>query len=377
MIENLAEKVVNSQIKKPHLYIAVFIIITLVLLPGIFKLFNNVEPSLEKVLPGDIQEIQTMNYMRSQFGADMIYLLVHTENPVFDARNHNFLGYIDILSEKLRLRENIVSVNNAADLVKQSNQGILPDSTLQTKEIIKLNPLSSQYFDPNYQFSIIMVRSDTGASAEVITKVIDSINEDIDSLETINPGSNIQLTGFNAIDKATFEVMMMDFTKITLLSMLLVTIVVLLTFKSFIKGFMPLTVVMFALIWTMGIIGYLNLTITVVTMVAAAMILGLGIDFGIHVVHGYFELRKSRTSRNALKEIMRELLRAMIAASLTTVAGFLALLFGVLPAMKTLGIVLAIGILSTLVGAVVLLPVLIYLYDGKQIFGGKLKWLKQ
>jgi len=40
---------------------------------------------------------------------------------------------------------------------------------------------------------------------------------------------------------------------------------------------------------------------------------------------------------------MNELLRAMIAASLTTMAGFLALLFGVLPAMKVLGIILSIG----------------------------------
>ena len=56
----------------------------------------------------------------------------------------------------------------------------------------------------------------------------------------------------------------------------------------------------------------------------------------------------------------------MIGASLTTMAGFLALLFGVLPAMKTLGIILAIGIFTTLIGAIFLLPVIIYLYDVSQ-----------
>ena len=60
---------------------------------------------------------------------------------------------------------------------------------------------------------------------------------------------------------------------------------------------------------------------------------------------------------------MRELLRAMIGASLTTMAGFLALLFGVLPAMKTLGVVLALGIMNTMLAAVFLLPVIVYLYD--------------
>ena len=61
-----------------------------------------------------------------------------------------------------------------------------------------------------------------------------------------------------------------------------------------------------------------------------------------------------------------ELLRAMLGASLTTSAGFLALLFGVLPAMKNLGIILALGIIFTLIGAVFLLPVVIYLSDNKK-----------
>jgi len=63
---------------------------------------------------------------------------------------------------------------------------------------------------------------------------------------------------------------------------------------------------------------------------------------------------------------MSELLRAMVGASLTTIAGFLALLFGVLPAMKNLGIILALGILTTLVSAIFMLPVLVYLYDTRR-----------
>jgi hypothetical protein len=101
-------------------------------------------------------------------------------------------------------------------------------------------------------------------------------------------------------------------------------------------------------------------------MVAAAMIMGLGIDFGIHMVHTYFENRKKHNSEEALEETMTELLRAMLGASLTTTAGFLALLFGVLPAMKTLAVILAMGILNTLLGAIFLLPVIVYLYDKKR-----------
>lgn len=161
---------------------------------------------------------------------------------------------------------------------------------------------------------------------------------------------------------------MSDFAFITMVSMALVMIVVFVTFRSIVKGFLPMIVVMTALLWTMGIVGYLGLTITVVSMVSAAMIMGLGIDFGIHVVHSFFHLKekygdRKGTRERALKETMQELLRAMVGASFTTISGFLALLFGVLPAMKTLGIILALGIFTTLIGAVFLLPVIVYLYD--------------
>ncbi len=362
-LESIAEWIVNKQIKNPVVFLMIFAAITIFLAPGILNLVDNVEPSLEKVLPQNIEEVKTMNDMRSEFGADMMYLLVHAKSPVYDVRNPELLKYVDALSEKIRTRESVIEVNNLADLVKDANNGVIPDSIDEVKDNLRLNPFTPQYVNPDYSIQIIQIRTDTGSSAELIRKIVDAINDDIGSLEALNPGSEIEITGFNAIDKATFEIIISDFGFITIVSMILVMLVVLITFRSLIKGMLPMIVVMTAIIWTMGIAGYLGFTITVVSMVSVAMIMGLGIDFGIHVVHNYFELRKNQGKEYSIKETMRELLRAMAGASLTTMAGFLALLFGVLPAMKTLGIILAIGILNTLIGAVFLLPVIVYLYD--------------
>ena len=367
MIEKIAETLVKHQMKHPLKYILAFVLLTLLLIPGIFNLVSNVEPSLEKVLPSDVQEVKTMNNMRSQFGADMVYVLVHAENPVTDVRDPAVLKYLSALSGKLKTRENILEVHTLADLI-QDDLGYIPDSIHETKELLKINPMTPQYANHDYSLAVVQIRSDTGSSAELIKKVISSIRSDIDSLEFMNPGLSFEVTGFNAIDKATFEIIMSDFMSITLVSLVLVGLVVFFTFRSIAKGMIPLIVVFVALLWTFGIAGYLNLTITVVSMVAAAMILGLGIDFGIHVVHSYFENRKTQRRKRALLETMKELLRAMLGASLTTISGFLALLFGVLPAMKTLGIILAIGIFNTLLAAVLLLPAIVYLYD--KTYGG-------
>lgn len=359
MIEKVAKQISTLQGKKPYLFIITFLVITAILIPGILNLVGNVEPSLEKVLPQNIEEVKTMNDMRSEFGADMMYILAHPTDSVMDVRNPAYLNYIDLLEQKIIHHDAVLKTDSFAGEVKILSGGVIPDSISEVRSL----ETSKRFVNEDYSLSIIQVKSDTGASAERIKYVVDAIRADIDSLEEVNPGVDIEITGFNAIDKATFEVIISDFGNITLVSMALVMIVVFTVFRSFKKGFMPMAVVMVSLLWTAGIAGYLNLTVTVVSMVAAAMIMGLGIDFGIHVVHTYFEKRKTRKPKKALEDTLGELLRAMTGASLTTMAGFLALLFGVLPAMKTLSIILAIGIFNILLGAVFLLPVIVYLAD--------------
>lgn len=361
MIEKLAKIISNAQVEKPMVFLSVFGIITLMLIPGIFNLVGNVEPSLEKVLPQDIEEVKTMNDMRAQFGADMAYLLVYIDGAVVDVREPAFLNYLDAIEQKISTYDVILRVDSLAGEVKALSGGIIPGSL----DMIRDLNTSQRLVSPDYSLAIIQIKSDTGSSSSRIKYLVEAIEDDILSLESMNPGARIEITGFNVIDKATFEVIMSDFGFITMISMGLVMVVVFITFGSIVRGMLPMIVVMVALIWTMGLAGYLNLTLTVVSMVSAAMIMGLGIDFGIHMVHTYFENRKKMNEEKALEETMGELLRATIGASLTTTAGFLALLFGVLPAMKTLAIILAMGILSALLVAVFLLPVVIYLYDKK------------
>jgi len=374
-LESIAKKIVSFQIKYPKKVLWMFLILNLILIPGIFNLVSNVEPSLEKVLPQQVDEVANMNYMRSQFGADMFYLVAYTnDGPITDVRELKYLRYIDILSKKISTNEHILEINSVSSILKNVNGGILPTTYQDSKNLfLKYKNMLSSYHNSDYSFSMVSIQTNTGSSAKVVSDTIDQIKNDIKLVEEYNPGVSIKVTGFSAIDKATFSVIMSDFLVITLISMLFVSIIVFIVFKSLIKGMLPMVVVINALIWTMGQVGYLNLTLTVVSMVAAAMIMGLGISFGVHEVYGYFEKRKEMEPKEALTEIMAELLRALLGASLTTIAGFLALLIGVLPAMKILGIILALGILNTLIGAIFLLPVIMYLYDKNQMKKLKIK----
>jgi predicted RND superfamily exporter protein len=206
------------------------------------------------------------------------------------------------------------------------------------------------------------VQVDTGANPARIADILGTIETEIELTQIRNPGLTHSITGSPAIDRATFLIIMNDFAQITGIAFALVMAVILLIFRN-VRALIPLSIVMVGIIWTMGLAGYLALEITVVSMVSAAMIMGLGIDFGIHVYHGYTDRRKTYGSARSARETLAELLRAMLGASLTTSAGFLALLFGVLPAMKVLSIMLTIGIISTMLAAALLLLPILMLTD--------------
>jgi hypothetical protein len=354
MFEAIADWIVDQETRRPYVVLGILALITVILLPGMLQLPGNIEPSIEKVLPTDLDEIETMEYMRGHFNADITYILIRPELPYTDIRNPDILRYMKTLGAKLETHDHIRSVRTPADTFET-----IPDSIHATRP--KITP--SQLVNDDYSLAVMELRADIGNDADVINTVLAGIRNDIASMD--DPGVTTTVTGFSAIDKATFNYIMSDFARITGVSMALIFLVVYLAFGTLRQSLLPMSVVMLSLAWTMGIVGYLGLTITVVSMVAAAMILGLGIDFGIHIVHTYHANRNDHDPATALRHTKHELLRAMVGSSTTTMSGFLALLFGVLPAMQVLAIILALGIFNTLIGAVWLLPTITYLTDSE------------
>ena len=340
-LERMGERLAGRQLRRKALFMGMLVVLLVATIPGIPLLMGNVEPSLEKILPQEVEEVRLMNEMRAKFGADMSYLL----------------------SERVRTNEYILEVQGLPDVVKEMNDGVIPDSDRRIEELVSLHPQTPRYVNHDYSLAVLHLRTDTGASAGLIDQVVEDTQRAIDATEPSNPGVRVEMTGFNTIDKATFEVIIDDFKSITGLSFLLIAGFLFVYFRSWRKVAASLSVIVASLIVTLGLTGYLGITITVVTMVAAAMIMALGISYGINVTYDYYRLRRSLGRDKALRTLNRGLIRALVGSSLTTSAGFLALLFGVIPAMKNLGIVLAMGISVTLLVSVLFLPVVLLLTD--------------
>ncbi|MCM2325773.1 MAG: MMPL family transporter [Candidatus Woesearchaeota archaeon] len=364
-LRKLGYKLGKMQSDRPWLFVMLAIIITLATIPGIPMLLNNVEPSLEKALPQDIPEVKLMNDMRSEYGADMLYMVLLNDQADLDLTDPSSIRYIDSMVSSLSALENILEVSSLSTIVKERNHGVIPNSEREIREILESDPRSGSYIDRERSVAVIHIKSDTGASAKVVKKVIDDINFAKEILEAGNPGLNVKLTGFNAIDQATFKVIISDFMKITLISFALMTLFLLLHYHFSIKKTVySLVIMIFSLIWALGVTGYVGIPLNVVTMVSAAMIIALGSSYGINsVYHFYDDFLLQYDKKEAIAKFQEFLIIGLSGSAFAEIAGFLALLFGIMPSMRYLGIILAIGIFFALFVSVVILPALFFVME--------------
>jgi predicted RND superfamily exporter protein len=349
IIEALASKLVEFQVENPYRMLAILGVLTVFVVPGALQL--QIKPSTEAILPEDDPVVESLDTLRAKFAGDTTYVVIHDDQ---DVRNAETMEKMLRIQNRVEKSENVMSSSSPATMLKQ-RYGKIPEDSEKLEGFNYRNTLTE-----NHRTAVISVRADTQAKSEEIRELYDDLHTAVGSEM---PGTEYYLTGYNMIDLATFQVIISDFITITGVSFAAVLLVLYGVFRDVKRMLFPIVPVMFALIWMLGLGGYLGANLTIISMVSAAMIMGLGIDFGIHVTKKYFNTKRGA---EGLSETMTELSRGLLGGSTTTGVGFLALLAANLSGMHALGIFLFTGIMSAYIGAVFLLPTLIMLVDGTE-----------
>ncbi|WP_411968480.1 efflux RND transporter permease subunit [Haloferax sp. YSSS75] len=112
-----------------------------------------------------------------------------------------------------------------------------------------------------------------------------------------------------------------------------------------------------ALVWTFGFLGLANIPFNQVMIAIPPLLLAVGIDFGIHAVNRYREVRDDGYDvGESMRKATDQLLVAFFIVTGTTVIGFLSNLVSNLTPIRDFGVVAAIGIVFTFFVFGVFLP---------------------
>ena len=142
----------------------------------------------------------------------------------------------------------------------------------------------------------------------------------------------------------------------TILTLCIVTILLWVDFRSIklaLYGIIPLVA---GGVLMVGILKSLGMMLDFVNLMGIPMIVGIGIDDGVHILHRYIYEGFDKTPL-----VLRSTGKAIMLTSLTTMAGFGTLMFGGFPGYQSLGTLLAIGVASCFITTVLYIPAIISL----------------
>ena len=132
--------------------------------------------------------------------------------------------------------------------------------------------------------------------------------------------------------------------------------------RSWLGGLIGLIPILLAIVLMFGVMGFAGIPINVATVLVGAIALGIGIDYVIH-----FSIRFTTyyhgpaTAAFAVRQTMQTTGRAIIINVMAVTMGFITLIFAHLLPLQQFGILTAIAMIGSGLGALTLLPALILL----------------
>lgn len=177
---------------------------------------------------------------------------------------------------------------------------------------------------------------------------------------TAERGAPVAVAGPPVLDDAFFRYVRGDLMKIFPMMVLAIVVVVLFLFRTVRALLLPSGVVLLSCLWVTGLMGALDIGITVVHNIIYPLILGLGIASSIHVTSRAVLLRGEGASADeAAEQSLRALFAPCFYTTLTTVGGLMSLWAGSLKPVREFGALSATGAVLALALTYALGPLLL------------------
>ena len=355
-----------------------FIVLAIFLLFTIFMgyqatLMGEAAESYEDWLPEDIEVIDTFELIADQFAGSFATatIAVQTEpryaksDEIRDVRDPEVLRYVDSLTERSKLVYGVVDAESAADVIKEANGGRIPSSLRSVKSLLRNNEVAEQrisnYISDDYSMTVVRLNLLADVNAEEVVEELREVTN-IDKPQ----GVSVDFTGDPVVDAVMIELSQSTMQKTSLVSFALIILILIIVFASIKYGLIPLLTIVFGVIWAFGTLVLAGFEVTPSTSGVMAMIMGIGIDFGIQVTKRFrFELRTQKRE-DAMVDTLKNVFYPMTITTLAAVIGFKCLSLGKLPAMADMGTMMATGVVFCAIAALTVVPAVLVLLERKK-----------
>ncbi|MDK2826417.1 MAG: uncharacterized protein PWQ44_1597 [Methanolobus sp.] len=296
------------------------------------------------------------------FGTESIVVMVEGS----DVTKPELLKALDRAYLSVQNIPGVVEVTSPSTVIKEVNyqmtgRSTIPDDSQTIDGIIDSSMPSALMPDNTHAImSVVLEGTSSDSTQEEILRETETSIE----LANFPADYNIIVTGDPAFSIAMNEEMNTSMGILLLLSILLMVVVLYLVFKHVRWRLLPLLIVLVGIIFTFGAMGFLNIPMSMVSMSAFPVLIGLGIDYAIQF-HNRIEeeLERGETDEEAVIDTIKHTGPAVLIALIITALGFFSLFTSTVPMIQDFGKLLMIGIVMCFISSLFLGVTVLYGFD--------------
>lgn len=299
-----------------------------------------------------------------RFGTESIVVLVEGDAVT----TPEALKAMERLTRQMETVENVLGTVSIAEMVmdaeaQETGLRKVPDSQARVDEILdgleEANPGMMNAILPDRGHTLISIDLPTSIPMETMDAILPEAYSAVEMAE-FPAGADTIVTGEIALGDDIEREMNTSMGTLLMISGLLMVVALFLVFRHVHLPLLPLPIVFLGIIWTFGMMGFLKVPLTMVSMAAFPILIGLGIDYAIQFQNRIEEeFQRGGSIADAAIETVAHTAPAVLIALIITGAGFFSLFSSAVPMIRDFGLLCLIGIImcylsSLFVGVTVL-----------------------
>jgi predicted exporter len=169
---------------------------------------------------------------------------------------------------------------------------------------------------------------------------------------TVHSIDGAQLTGLTLVNEELAARFVPQFIRGLVVGSVVVGLLIVLMFKDWRLSLLSIVPTVVGLVWAAGVLALCGVALDLFAVFAVVTFVGIGVDYGIHVVHRYQDTGDAR-------EAVAHLAPVIVVAGLITLFGYGTLMTSSYPPLRSMGIVSIVSVFALVAASLLLLPALL------------------
>jgi len=346
----------KAVISHPSRIIGIWVLLFLIGVLGIFMMKRSVSVS-EYFKSGHPVSVSD-EIMEEKFGGSKPIFVVYKG----DMLSPELLKNMHNVQEHIKASPYITNAQSVSDIVINLNKALsgedkIPDEKGKIQQLwflIGQNENISQLVSEDLDQGIIVAKFNNKGQSEV---------ENFDKylkeylLENESENFSVEVTGMPYVNVQMDKSLVRSQIASLIIAVILVITVISLMFRSLREGLYASLPILATIAVLYGFMGYTGIPLNIATVLVASVAMGIGIDYSIHFIsHFNHGIIKFKNVNEALKETMLVSGKAIFVNFISVAAGFSVLVLSDLIPMIYFGILIALSMFGSSMGALTLLP---------------------